>query len=249
MATEIPRDGAIPRAGAVGAVIVAAGRSSRMAGVDKTFAPLLGRPLIAHTLDQFEAFPPVTEIVLALAAATVEEGRALVRRRQYRKVSRVCAGGARRQDSVRAGLTALTTLRPDDWVIVHDGARPGLDAALLARGLAAVTGTEAGAEAGTEAVAAIAGLPVKDTIKVVSPDGAITATPPRETLWAAQTPQIFRYGLLCQAYAQFTGEATDDATLLESLGHPVKMFLGSDANLKVTTPEDLVVMEALLGRR
>lgn len=246
MATEIPRAGTAPR---VGAVIVAAGRSSRMAGVDKTFAPLLGRPLIAHTLDRFEEFPPVTEIVLTLAAAALAEGRALVRRRQYRKVSRVCAGGARRQDSVRAGLEALATLRPDDWVIVHDGARPGLDAALLARGLDTVTGTAVGTAAGAESAAAIAGLPVKDTIKVVSPEGAVTATPPRETLWAAQTPQIFRYGLLCQAHAQFAGEATDDATMLESLGHPVKMFPGSYQNLKVTTPEDLIVMEALLGRR
>ena len=222
----------------IGAIVVAAGSSSRMEGVDKTFAPLLGQPLITHTLDCFEQFLPITEIVLVLAAHSVATGRSLIRDRQYRKVSQVCAGGARRQDSVRAGLDALM---PCDWVMVHDGARPGLNAALLQRGLEAVTASEYGA--------AIAGVPVKDTIKVVSEEGDVTATPPRETLWAAQTPQIFSYALLQQAHAQFTGEATDDAMMVESLGHKVRMFLGSYENLKVTTPEDLVVVEAVLGRR
>ena len=165
----------------IGVVVVAAGSSSRMEGVDKTFAPLLGRPLITHTLDRFEEFPPVSEIVLVLAAHSVEAGRALVRERGYRRVARVCAGGARRQDSVRAGLEAL---QPCDWVIVHDGARPGLDLDLLRRGTEAVAASPDGA--------AIAGVPVKDTIKVVDSHGMVTDTPPRETLWAAQTPQVFR---------------------------------------------------------
>ena len=180
----------------IGVVVVAAGSSTRMEGVDKTFAPLLGRPLITHTLDRFEEFPAISEIVLVLAAPAVEVGRALVRERGYRRVTHVCAGGARRQDSVQAGLDALS---PCDWVMVHDGARPGLDADLLRRGLEAVAASPDGA--------AIAGVPVKDTIKVVSPDSRITATPPRETLWAAQTPQIFAYDLLCQAHASFQGRS------------------------------------------
>ena len=222
----------------IGVVVVAAGSSNRMEGVDKTFAPLLGRPLITHTLDRFEAFPAVSEIVLVLAGHSVDIGESLVRERGYRKVSRVCAGGSRRQDSVKAGLEAL---QPCHWVMVHDGARPGLDAALLHRGLEAVIASQDGA--------AIAGVPVKDTIKVVAPDGHITDTPARETLWAAQTPQMFAYDLLCQAHAQFTGNATDDAMMVEALGRKVTMFLGSYENLKVTTPEDLVVMEALLRGR
>ena len=222
----------------VGVVVVAAGSSTRMEGVDKTFAPLLGRPLITHTLDRFEEFPGVSEVVLVLAAPSVEVGRALVKGRGYRRVSHVCAGGARRQDSVRAGLDAL---QPCDWVMVHDGARPGLDAALLQRGLEAVATSPDGA--------AIAGVPVKDTIKVVDPGGRITATPPRETLWAAQTPQIFAYDLLCRAHASFQGEATDDAMMVEALGCQVTMFPGSYENLKVTTPEDLVVVEAVLRGR
>ena len=221
----------------VGVVVVAAGQSSRMVAVDKIFAPVRGQPLVTHTLDRFEQFPPVTEIVLVVSADSWELGCALVRRHKYRKVSQVCVGGARRRDSVRAGLDAL---QPCDWVMVHDGARPGLDRSLLQRGLDAVLGSEYGA--------AIAGVPVKDTIKVIAPSGEITATPPRESLWAAQTPQIFRYDLLLRAHAQFTGEATDDAMMVESLGHPVRMFLGSYENLKVTTPEDLVVVEAVLRR-
>lgn len=219
----------------VGAVIVAAGRSSRMGGVDKTFAPLNGRPLIAHTLARFEEFDLVRDVVLVLAADAVAQGRDLVRRYQYRKVAQVCAGGERRQDSVRAGLAALP---PCHWVIIHDGARPGVDTALLQRGLDAARQSPDGA--------AIAAVPVKDTIKVVSPAMEITATPDRSTLYAAQTPQIFRYDRLLQTHAQFAGDATDDAAMVESLGDKVMIFAGSYRNLKVTTPEDLVVVAGLI---
>ncbi len=207
-----------------------------MGGLDKTFAPIWGTPLILHTLGQFDDFAPVAEVVLVLAPGSLEQGRQLVAQRGYRKISHICAGGARRQDSVRAGLEALN---PCDLVMVHDGARPGLDQALLHRGLEAVR----------ECGAAVAGVPVKDTIKVVSTGGMVTQTPPRESLWAAQTPQIFRYDLLTDAHRQCTEDVTDDAAMVESLGHPVKMFLGSYENLKVTTPEDMAVVEAVLKGR
>ena len=216
-----------------GAVVVAAGSSSRMGGVDKIFAPVLGIPLIAYALDQLETFSPVTQVVLVLDEGCLDQGWELVGRRGYRKLTRVCAGGARRQDSVRSGLESLD---PCDWVIVHDGARPCLDHAMLRRGLAAA------AESG----AAVAGVPVKDTIKVVSSQDVVVDTPPRERLWAAQTPQVFRYGLLWDAHQRCNLPVTDDAAMVESLGHPVKMFLGSYENLKVTTPEDLIVAETLL---
>lgn len=216
-------------------VVVAAGRSSRMGGVDKTFAPVRGRPLIAHTLARFEESPLVAEVALVLAAEAVSRGKRLVQEYRLSKVSRVCPGGKRRQDSVRNGLEAL---QPCQWVMVHDGARPCLDRAVLDRGLEAVQ----------ETGAAAAGVPVKDTIKVVSPDRLVQDTPSRDALWAAQTPQVFRYDLLLQAHEQCTQDATDDAAMLESLGHPVKMFLGSYENIKVTTPGDLAVVEMLLGR-
>ena len=223
----------------LGVIIVAAGRSTRMGGVDKTFATLLGAPLIAHTLDQFEAFPRVDEIVLVLAAESVTAGRELVRRKGYRKVPHVCSGGERRQDSVRNGLDLL---EPCDWVMVHDGARPCLDQAVLERGMAAA------AEDG----AAVAGMPVKDTIKVVGDDGTVEVTPDRSSLWAAQTPQVFRYSLLSEAHRVCNGAFTDDASMVEALGRPVRMFEGSYENLKVTTAEDLILAEAFLrakGRR
>ncbi len=220
----------------VGAVVVAAGSSRRMGGVDKIFAPVLGSPLIARAMEAFEAFRPVAEIVLVLDEDSLGQGWDLMRRQGYRKVSCICAGGPRRQDSVQRGLESLT---PCDWVIVHDGARPCLDQRMLRRGL----------EAAQETGAAAAGVPVKDTIKLVSSENVVVATPPRDRLWAAQTPQVFRYSLLWDAHARGTETVTDDAALVERLGCPVKMFLGSYENLKVTTLEDLAVAEGFLRSR
>ena len=217
-------------------MVVAAGKSSRMGGVDKIFFPVLGVPLIAYTLDQLESFSPVAEVALVLDEGSMDLGEDLVRRRGYGKVSRICPGGARRQDSVRSGIESL---KPCEWVIVHDGARPCLDHAMLERGL----------RAAEESGAAVAGVPVKDTIKVVSSQDMVVDTPARDRLWAAQTPQIFRYSLLWDAHQRCSKPVTDDAAMLESLGHPVKIFLGSYENLKVTTPEDLAVAEVILRSR
>lgn len=214
--------------------MAAAGKSSRMGGLDKIFTPVLGQPLLSYSLDQLESFPPVAQVALVLDRDSVRQGEELVRQGGYRKVVKVCAGGARRQDSVRLGLEALA---PCDLVLVHDGARPCLDHCMLSRGL----------EAAREWGSAVAGVPVKDTIKVASPEALVVDTPARETLWAAQTPQVFRYSLLWEAHQRCQGEFTDDASMVESLGKPVKMFLGSYQNLKVTTPEDLAVAEAFLA--
>lgn len=220
----------------LGAVVVAAGSSLRMGGVDKIFTPVLGRPLICFALDQLEAFPLVTEIALVLDSGSLLQGRELIDARGYHKVIHLCPGGKRRQDSVRSGLDSLA---PCDWVIVHDGARPCLDLPMLERGLAAAQ----------EAGAAVAGVPVKDTIKVVSGQGTVLDTPDRQSLWSAQTPQIFRYDLLRKAHDRCVDDVTDDAMMVESLGQPVKMFLGSYENLKVTTPEDLLLAEVFLKSR
>ena len=224
------------RAQSAGAVVVAAGKSTRMGGVDKIFASLLGKPLICHTLDALETCPAITDIVLVLDADSLDQGRELVRRYGYVKVSNVCPGGQRRQDSVLCGLQALS---PCEWVVIHDGARPCLDVAMLQRGL----------EAAQESGAAVAGVPVKDTIKVVSRQGTVEATPDRARLWAAQTPQVFRLDVLLDAHRRCTEPVTDDAMMVESLGGQVKMFPGSYENLKVTTPEDLLLAEVFLRAR
>ena len=207
-----------------------------MGGIDKIFAPILGVPLLAYALAQLEDFPPVNQVALVLDQDSLERGQELVRQRGYKKVYPVCPGGPRRQDSVLRGIQAL---EPCDWVVVHDGARPCLDRATLERGL----------KSAEETGAAVAGVPVKDTIKAVSPQQVVVDTPDRQRLWAAQTPQIFRYDLLLDAHQRCAETVTDDAAMVESLGHTVKMFLGSYENLKVTTPEDLAVAEVFLRAR
>lgn len=206
-----------------------------MGGMDKVFAPILGLPLIAHTVAAFEACTAVDDLVLVVAPGALEQAEALAREQGWRKLRAICLGGARRQDSVRTGLERLP---PCQWVVVHDGARPCLEPALIERGLEA-------AESG----AAVAAVPVADTIKVVSPEQMVLSTLDRSGLWAVQTPQVFRYQLLWEAHQRCQDTVTDDAAMVERLGHPVRVFPGSPSNLKVTTPEDLVMAEALLKLR
>ncbi len=220
-------------AGLVGVVIAAAGSSRRMQGADKLFIEVAGRPVLAHTVQRFHDSPVVGRICLVTRADAGAEWRDNVRELGWRKVVAVVSGGARRQDSVVAGLRALG---PCQWVMVHDGARPCVTHEIILRGL----------EAARETGAAIAAVPAKDTIKTVAPDGVVTGTPPRETLWQVQTPQVFRYDILLQAYAAAHGDVTDDASLVEQAGHRVKVFMGAYTNVKVTTPEDVAVVDLFL---
>jgi 2-C-methyl-D-erythritol 4-phosphate cytidylyltransferase len=212
---------------------VAAGRGLRMGGADKLLAPLAGRPFLAHTLAAFQACAAVGRVVLVIAPERLDDGRRLVREGGFDKVTAVCAGGERRQDSVRAGLEALG---PCEWVVVHDGARPLVTARLIEEGLAAAR----------ETGAAICAVPVSDTIKEVAASGEVERTVRREGLWLVQTPQVFRYDLLLEAHRQARIEATDDAALVEAMGGRVRVYMGSPRNIKVTTPEDLALAEALV---
>ena len=224
-----------PRPDHLGAIIVAAGESRRMGDVDKIFAPLLDLPLIVHTVEAFESCPLVRDIVLVMSSENVVRGQAIARERGWRKIVSVCQGGVRRQDSVWRGLERLLNER-NPWIAVHDGARPCFGPDILERGL----------DAARETGAAVAAVPSKDTIKVVSPSHLVESTPSRDTLWMVQTPQVFRYDLLLQAHRTCDKTVTDDASMVESLGHKVKVFMGSYSNLKVTTPEDLAVAEIFL---
>jgi len=218
----------------VGAIIVAAGSSTRMGSADKLFADLGGRPLLARTLQPFQDSPPVGRVVLVLSAANLERGRKLATEYGIGKLSAACEGGPRRQDSVRLGLEALGEC---DWVLVHDGARPLVTAELIERGLAAAR----------ETGAAVPAVPLADTVKQAATDGTVERTLDRNQLFAAQTPQVFRYDHLLRAHREVTTDVTDDAAMLEALRLPVKLFEGSPANIKVTTPEDLRLAEALLA--
>src|SRR5579884_4469277 len=220
------------------AVIVAAGRSRRMQGRDKLWMPLAGRPILARTIDVFEAFPRVDSIILVLSAERLDEARALCEREAWRKIAAIVAGGPRRQDSVRLGLDKLAEIATETaWVMIHDGARPFVTAEIL----------ETGLQVAREHQAAIAAVPVKDTIKRVQ-EGQVSATLDRSQLWAAQTPQIFSFSLIHQAHHSpaAEGEVTDDAALLECLGRPIHIFPGSYTNIKITTQEDLLFGQALL---
>ena len=219
----------------LGVVVVAAGRSTRMGGTDKTFARILGIPLIVHTLRRLAESDAVERLALVVAEDAVINAEEVVREFDVSKVALVCAGGARRQDSVYAGMVALGERR---WVAVHDGARPCVSGDVLTRALEAVR----------ETGAAVAAVPVKDTIKVVGDGQVIVETPDRSTLWAAQTPQVFERTLLMEAHRDARGEFTDDAAMVEAIGHPVSVFWGSYDNLKVTTQEDLAIAQQIIGQ-
>lgn len=219
----------------VGAIVVGAGASTR-AGFDKVFAPLAGRPVLAHSLEVLSGCGAIARIVVVLSAANLEQGRLLVAGRRWPMAVEVALGGARRQDSVAAGLGVV----PDcDWVLIHDAARPLLTLDLVERGLAAAR----------ETGAAIAAVPVVDTIKVVGADRVVRATPERTNLWAVQTPQVFRSALLSAAYREARGTFTDDAAVLEQQGQAVVVYEGAADNLKLTLPGDLALAEFYLERR
>ena len=220
----------------VGAIIVAAGQSRRMGGADKMFAKVNCKPVLWYSLQALQACPSVDAICLVLHSSNLERGRALVAESRCSKVVAVCPGGERRQDSVRRGLEALPRC---EWVLVHDGARPCLDQGILERGLVAVKTTGA----------AVAAVPVKDTIKEAAADGVVMRTLPRESLWAVQTPQVFRYDALVRAHREVSLDVTDDAAMVEALGGKVVVFQGAYTNIKVTTPEDLAVVEMFLKGR
>lgn len=213
----------------LGLIVVAAGRSERM-GHDKLWALLGDRPLLAHALSAL-AGPPVERVALVVAAARLAEARALVAALPV--PATVAPGGARRQDSVRNGLLALG---PCAWVAVHDAARPFATRALLERTLAAARATGA----------AVAAVPVKDTVKRVR-DGVVVETPPRAELWAVQTPQVFRGDLLARAHREIADDVTDDAALVERLGVQVRVADGAYNNVKITTPDDLALAAWLLA--
>lgn len=242
----------------VAAVVVAAGEGRRMserwrhspfAGVISTpvakqFLPLAGKPLVCHALDVLQRCEAVEFVALVVGAQDVAFAQAeVVARFALAKVQAVVAGGPSRQESVYRGLQRLA-LEDGGWdyVVVHDGVRPLISEPLVLAVL----------EAAQRYGAATVGVPAQDTIKLVDPRGLVAATPDRRRLWAVQTPQAFRFSLLVEAHRQAAErglEATDDCALVEAMGEPVRVVRGTPSNLKVTTPEDLIMAEALLRAR
>ena len=219
------------------AVIVAAGASSRMGGTDKLLAELGRLPVLSRTLRVFDDHPMIDTIIVVAR----EDRLAKISRvcSAYEKVRIVVPGGDTRQQSVLNGLCAL----PEEFqlVAVHDGARPLVTPSVIEGAILKAAKFGAAAPA----------IPVKDTIKV-SEHGAIDATPRRETLFAVQTPQVFDADLLrgaLQNAAEQGLQLTDDCSAVEALGMPVQLTEGSEENIKITTPLDLELAEAIVARR
>jgi 2-C-methyl-D-erythritol 4-phosphate cytidylyltransferase len=217
----------------VGAIIVAAGESQRMGGIDKVLALLGGKPVLLRVIDTFQKCNSINQMVVVVSQDNLKKCRHLIAEEEWAKVVEVCAGGKRRQDSVVAGLNHLVQCQ---WVVIHDGARPLLTVDLIERGL----------EAAGETGAAVAAVPVTDTIKVAGEYRLVQQTLPRHNLWAVQTPQVFRFDIIAEAYERAKDEVTDDASLVEQSGYKVGLYMGSYHNIKVTTPDDLALAEWML---
>ena len=223
------------------AIVPAAGSGSRFgAQTPKQYLPLLGLPLIHHSLAALCASPSIDRVWVVLAPEDDGWGR-----RDWSalgpKLETLRAGGVTRAESVANGLRAAAMVAADDdWILVHDAARPCLRAEDVARLVSVL---------GDDPVGGLLAVPVADTLKRADGQGRVAATEPREGLWQAQTPQMFRYGLLRRALAA-TASVTDEAGAVEALGERPRLVVGEGSNLQVTYPADLAIAEAILrGRR
>lgn len=220
-------------------IIPAAGIGNRMeAAIPKQYLPLAGKPIISYSIQTFFASPRIASINLALSPEDYfwrNLGLVANSRLQLHYT-----GGDTRAQTV---LNTLHALKPqvaaDDWILVHDAARPGLTPALLNSLLDSLE---------HDAVGGLLALPLADTLKQSNPDGRVNKTIPREALWQAQTPQMFRYGTLTHALENFAGTPTDEAQAVEALGLEPKLVTGSLRNMKVTYPQDMTLMEILMQK-
>ena len=217
------------------AVIVAAGKGERMnTRLKKQFLPLLGMPVLSHTLESVEKSELVKEIILVVSEEDFLTANDLVRATDCKKVKCIVAGGGCRVESVANGLKEIS---PEAQVVmIHDGVRPCVSAELIDQCI--INGLEYGASA--------PGVKPKNTIKKIGADGFICETVDRETLVEIQTPQCFQKEIIQKAYENFDPSATDDCALVEKTGVKIHVTEGSYANLKLTTREDLLLLSALL---
>jgi len=225
------------------AIIVAAGEGRRIGGkVPKTYLPICGRPMVLRTLDQFFSAQAIEEVVLVIAADEFLRCETMLRddSELANRPWILQSGGPTRQQSVKKGLEKIGS--DTDIVVIHDGARPFVSPALIDRCV----------QASRDKGAVVVGVPVRDTIKIVSNDRWVQTTLSRSSLWAIQTPQVFRKQWIVEAHdraAREAFEATDDAMLVERTGKPVFVVDGESTNIKITTPEDVWFAEALLREK
>lgn len=227
------------------AIVLAAGRGSRMKSqVKKQYMAISGRPVLCYCLEVFQKCGRIDGIILVCGSGEQAYCRSeIVSRYGFSKVEKIIEGGKERYHSVHEGLKAIEDC---DYVLIHDGARPFVDEAMLDRILAELPSCHA----------CVVGMPVKDTIKLSNDEGYVAQTLPRERLWSIQTPQSFAYPLIREAYDRLAGlqtldvQITDDAMVAEyMMKQPVKLIEGSYENIKITTPEDIPAAEAIVRAR
>jgi 2-C-methyl-D-erythritol 4-phosphate cytidylyltransferase len=225
--------------GAVGAIIVAAGKGSRMGlGYNKVFADLRGRPVIEWTIRKF-VYSQLIDTMILVINPDEKEAMARICQPYINKIDLIMAnGGDSRQESVYNGLKALP--ETVEIVLIHDGARPFVDRNII----------ESSIKTAKEQGAACAGIPAKDTIKIVDSKRTVQSTPERSLMWHAQTPQSFKKSIIMKAYKNAMEKdilGTDDASLAELAGFPVTMFEGSSRNIKLTSADDIILGEFFIG--
>jgi 2-C-methyl-D-erythritol 4-phosphate cytidylyltransferase len=226
----------------VTALIPAAGMGRRMGkAVAKQFLPLGDKPMLAHTLLAFQRASEIDEIIPILSQEDMEDClHDVIEQYHITKVKTLVVGGKERQDSVAHGLEKLG--KDSSVVLVHDGVRPFVTAAMIKETV----------ELARKGECVTVGVPIKDTIKEVDAKGVVRHTLERSKLWAIQTPQAFPHKILMRAYEESSTHkvyGTDDATLVERMGGTVRVIMGSYENIKITTPEDLLLAEEILKRR
>ena len=229
------------------AIILAAGQGTRMGTkTRKQYLKIAGKPILYYAVEVFDKSELIDEIILVTGAGEIEYVReTIVQEYGFEKISRIVEGGKERYDSVWNALKTIEQSEEDDAIVfIHDGARPFPDEQILERTY----------EEAVKKGACVAGMPVKDTIKIVDKNRAATETPDRRTLWIVQTPQVFQSRLIIEAYRQMMRSphenVTDDAMAVERMtGNPVFLVEGSYENIKVTTPEDLKIAEIFAASR
>ena len=220
-------------------VVVAAGQASRMEGIDKILCPMGGEAIVLHAIAPFQASDLVDEIVIVTREDLMAPIGSLCSEKGYDKVKRLVRGGASRPQSVMAGLEACDPAA--DLIAIHDGARPFVTEEIIEETIRAARKHHAAAPA----------IPVKDPIKRAV-NGVVTETPDRSELFAVQTPQIFDASLIKGAVGKALQEdapVTDDCSAVERIGFSVVLTQGSEENIKITTPRDLIHGEAILAER
>lgn len=222
------------------AVVPAAGTGKRLGpGTNKPYEKIFGKPLIIWTLEILEASPMIREIIPVIKESDMEYAVELFHQYRLSKVRRIAPGGKERQHSVLHGLRLVDD--KEDIIIIHDGVRPFIEERMICEALGLLKDCDG----------VVVGVPVKDTVKEVQ-DGQVVGTMNRERVWAVQTPQIFRCGTILSAYEKASEESfssTDDSALVERYGGRIKVVNGSYANIKITTPEDLIIAESFFKLR